>query len=355
MSGDTGESKTEDASSSKLRKQREKGQFLKSQNFPTHLKYCVGMGLIYGFARYVLDEFEIYFTKLGMLIGHDTQRTDILILIDLNINLVIYLLFFVLILIIFSFLAHGFFSGGFPISFELIKLKFNNINPGQGLKRIFGRRQQTETWVGVFQCVVWISLALLIVYRFFDPAIASLTCGLGCTGMVAYELFFYLIGLSILILIFAIAFDLIIQQSLFNHEMKMTKSESTRDQKDAIGDPLIKQQIRRRGYELLFGDNEELITEYTDVKDSSFVLVGKKTVVAIRFSYNDKNPIPIVVLAASIEQGASILNNAQKTNKKILTNESLADEIGVNIVPGSVLDETHFSKLSGIMKREKNN
>lgn len=354
MSDDSGESKSEDASSSKLRKQRNNGQFLKSQNFPTHLKYCIGVGLLYGFYDLVVREFGNYFSKVANIISYDTQRTDVLIILDFNALLGMYVLLFIIILIASVFFAHGIFSGGFPISFELIKFKFENISPGKGLKRIVGRRQQTEIWIGIFQSIVWILLALTIIYWFYESTLSTIACGLICISMVAYELFFTLIGLSLFIVTFIIILDLLIQQSLFQHEMKMTKSEATRDQKESFGDPKIKQEIRRRGYEILFGnDSESMVTEHKNVDDSSFVLVGNKDVVAIRFSPDDATPIPVVVSASTISDDNVILKEARKNNKTILTGEILADEIGTNVAPGSILEEVHFEALANIIKSNK--
>lgn len=358
MSGeDSGESKTEEASTSKLRKQRDKGQFLKSQNFPAHLKYCVGIGFIYGFFEIMLSEFEQYFMKLSELIGRDIPRMDILVLLDLNMLWTAYISLFIVILIATALLAHGIYSSGFPIAFELIKFKFDNINPGKGLKRLFGRRQQTETWLGIVQLTIWLSLSLAIIYWFFEPMLSSITCGLGCIYQTTSDLFFLLIALSLFISVIIIVFDLLIQQSLFNHEMKMTKSEMTRDQKESYGDPKIKQEIRKRGHQMIFNDDGDtkdgLITEHKSVDNNTFVLVGNKSIVAIRFSRDDENPIPIVVASSSVADGNDIIESAKTKNTKVLEGELLADQIGSNVLPGSILEEVHFANVAAIIRREK--
>ena len=126
--------------------------------------------------------------------------------------------------VVVSTLAAGMVATGGPLfSFEHVKPNLEHISPLQGAKRIASLRNLVEWAKGIAKVVSLMAAFWFVLQGWLQP--------LGATA----ALVFIAIGLV----------DVLVQRQLFLRDMRMTRTEFEREQKDIQGDPLIRGERRR--------------------------------------------------------------------------------------------------------------
>ena len=69
---------------------------------------------------------------------------------------------------------------GIPFSMHPIKPDFKKINPGEGLKKMFKRRNAAEFGVSALRLFIWFTASIILVWFFFESIMASALCDNGC-------------------------------------------------------------------------------------------------------------------------------------------------------------------------------
>ena len=131
---------------------------------------------------------------------------------------------------------------GLTFSAHPLKPDFGRLNPAKGLKKLFSLRMLKETLKNIAKMVVYIgSAALLIQYVFMarGPSIVDASTLVSAMHDGAMRLLFCFVLIA---LIFA-AIDQVLARRDFLKQMRMSKSELTREVKEREGEPRIK---RRR-------------------------------------------------------------------------------------------------------------
>jgi flagellar biosynthesis protein FlhB len=157
---------------------------------------------------------------------------------------------------------------GIVFSSQPLKPDFSRLNPAKGLKRLFSVRMLKETAKSILKMAVYTAAAYLVTQHAFDtlgPTLvdaASLGKAMQAGGMNLLYAFVFLA------MVFA-AVDQVIVRREFLKQMRMSRSELTREIKEREGEPRIK---RKR---------KELHAEFTkqtkamgDLKGSDMLIVN---------------------------------------------------------------------------------
>jgi type III secretion protein U len=211
--------------------------------------------------------------------------------------------------------------GGPVFSGEPITPKFENINPVNGLQRIFSMRNVVEFAKGLVKLVLLSVLFVIILLAWLRPIVEAPGCGDTCLipvilGIVtplgfAAAVAFIVIGLA----------DLPIQRLLFMRDMRMSTTEFRREYKDVEGDPLIQREFERLRREALTTPRRKL-----GVKDSSLVAVLADRAVGVRY-VGGETPIPIVTVKGSGKSGTAIAAEARRLGVPVVEDRELLDTL----------------------------
>jgi flagellar biosynthetic protein FlhB len=133
---------------------------------------------------------------------------------------------------------------GFIMSFEAMRMSFDNLNPLTGLKRMFSVRSLTELVKSIFKLLI-ISYA---VYSVLWPERAALSelAGLEVydfmclTGTLALKLLFRVAGIMLALSVI----DFLYQKWQTRKDLMMTRHEIKEESKQSEGNPQIKSRIR---------------------------------------------------------------------------------------------------------------
>ncbi|HEB1083300.1 TPA: EscU/YscU/HrcU family type III secretion system export apparatus switch protein [Escherichia albertii] len=307
--------KTEKPTDKKLKDASKKGQILKSRDLTVSLIMLVGT-LYLG---YVFDVHHIM-SILEYILDHNAKPDIWDYFKAIGIGWLKTIVPFLLVCM-FSTILVSWFQSKMKLATEAIKLKFDSLNPINGLKKIFSLKTLKE-FVKAILYIVFFCLAIRVfwgnnkslLFKTLDGDIISLLSDWG-------EMLFLLVLYCLVSMIIILIFDYIAEYFLFMKDMKMDKQEVKREYKEQEGNPEVKSKRRERHQEIL---SEQL---KSDVSNSR-LMIANPTHIAIGIYFKPNlSPIPLISVRATNQVALAIRRYAQEIGIPVITDKKLARKI----------------------------
>lgn len=296
MAEQTGD-KTEKASAQKLRKSREQGQVARSKDWATAVGIVVCLQLVAQLAPGYLEDFRALF-RLGFatLDGAEAQdnvwsnafSTSMLLLIKMILPL-----FMVPLIVGLASL----YPGGWVLSGEQLKPKFDRLNPLSYFKRIFSLKHGISVAtsllkaIALFVVLYHASRSLLPDYLALQsrplPEAISVGLGLMLDGITALCAVFVLFALI----------DLPVQSMVFLRDQRMTKRDVKDEYKTSEGRPEVRQRIRQLQQQIARRGVRKAVP-------TADVVVVNPEHYAVALKYDDKRAEAPFVIAKGVDEMA---------------------------------------------------
>ncbi|EJM9604910.1 EscU/YscU/HrcU family type III secretion system export apparatus switch protein [Escherichia albertii] len=307
--------KTEKPTDKKLKDASKKGQILKSRDLTVSLIMLVGT-LYLG---YVFDVHHIM-SILEYILDHNAKPDIWDYFKAIGIGWLKTIVPFLLVCM-FTTILVSWFQSKMKLATEAIKLKFDSLNPINGLKKIFSLKTLKE-FVKAILYIVFFCLAIRVfwgnnkslLFKTLDGDIISLLSDWG-------EMLFLLVLYCLVSMIIILIFDYIAEYFLFMKDMKMDKQEVKREYKEQEGNPEVKSKRRERHQEIL---SEQL---KSDVSNSR-LMIANPTHIAIGIYFKPNlSPIPLISVRATNQVALAIRRYAQEIGIPVITDKKLARKI----------------------------
>ncbi|MCZ8631340.1 EscU/YscU/HrcU family type III secretion system export apparatus switch protein [Escherichia albertii] len=307
--------KTEKPTDKKLKDAFKKGQILKSRDLTVSLIMLVGT-LYLG---YVFDVHHIM-SILEYILDHNAKPDIWDYFKAIGIGWLKTIVPFLLVCM-FTTILVSWFQSKMKLATEAIKLKFDSLNPINGLKKIFSLKTLKE-FVKAILYIVFFCLAIRVfwgnnkslLFKTLDGDIISLLSDWG-------EMLFLLVLYCLVSMIIILIFDYIAEYFLFMKDMKMDKQEVKREYKEQEGNPEVKSKRRERHQEIL---SEQL---KSDVSNSR-LMIANPTHIAIGIYFKPNlSPIPLISVRATNQVALAIRRYAQEIGIPVITDKKLARKI----------------------------
>ncbi|BAT36284.1 EscU/YscU/HrcU family type III secretion system export apparatus switch protein [Escherichia albertii] len=307
--------KTEKPTDKKLKDASKKGQILKSRDLTVSLIMLVGT-LYLG---YVFDVHHIM-SILEYILDHNAKPDIWDYFKAIGIGWLKTIVPFLLVCM-FTTILVSWFQSKMKLATEAIKLKFDSLNPVNGLKKIFSLKTLKE-FVKAILYIVFFCLAIRVfwgnnkslLFKTLDGDIISLLSDWG-------EMLFLLVLYCLVSMIIILIFDYIAEYFLFMKDMKMDKQEVKREYKEQEGNPEVKSKRRERHQEIL---SEQL---KSDVSNSR-LMIANPTHIAIGIYFKPNlSPIPLISVRATNQVALAIRRYAQEIGIPVITDKKLARKI----------------------------
>ncbi|PSY44551.1 EscU/YscU/HrcU family type III secretion system export apparatus switch protein [Escherichia albertii] len=307
--------KTEKPTDKKLKDTSKKGQILKSRDLTVSLIMLVGT-LYLG---YVFDVHHIM-SILEYILDHNAKPDIWDYFKAIGIGWLKTIVPFLLVCM-FTTILVSWFQSKMKLATEAIKLKFDSLNPINGLKKIFSLKTLKE-FVKAILYIVFFCLAIRVfwgnnkslLFKTLDGDIISLLSDWG-------EMLFLLVLYCLVSMIIILIFDYIAEYFLFMKDMKMDKQEVKREYKEQEGNPEVKSKRRERHQEIL---SEQL---KSDVSNSR-LMIANPTHIAIGIYFKPNlSPIPLISVRATNQVALAIRRYAQEIGIPVITDKKLARKI----------------------------
>ncbi|GAB1583928.1 EscU/YscU/HrcU family type III secretion system export apparatus switch protein [Phyllobacterium phragmitis] len=335
---ETSEEKTLPASEKKIRDARKKGQVLHSPDLVSGINIlCCTIFLAFLLprleisARSMLDEASHIYDKPFAEVWHRLSTIAAQELLTTVIPILA-------ITVAASILTNIAVTKGFVFSFKPVEPDFDRINPASGLKRLFSAKSVVEFCKSLFK-ILTLSTAFVVV---FGAGIQALFESSACAGACARPTFMAMLRPLIIaaVVVFLVVglCDVLLQRWLFRRDMRMTKTESKREQKDMEGDPLLRRERMRR--------RRELAGARIGLQNAS-LLIGDPDglVVGIRY-LRGETPVPIMVCRARGDAARAMLRQAGEQGTPFSRDGDLAREIATGASVGEPIPESCFQRAA---------
>lgn len=343
MAGQSSQEKTEQATPKKLREARKKGQVAKSRDLSMVFVMIAFFGVFAVSTPFFYSIITSFFEKAFNSISEPTITNSLLV--DLGIDAVLTIAK-VLIPLFLAGMAIALLVGGAQVgamfSTEVLKPKFEKLNPVQGLKNMF----KVKTLIELVKNSIKIALVLYLAYDTFsdkiDDLLKSPLHGFEHIALVTGKLVIvFIVKVSICFVVLSLI-DYAIQRWDFMKEMRMTKEEVKKEYKEDEGDPTIKRERKRIHREMAFGDAKQA------VKKSS-VVVTNPVHIACALEYSEKEMgAPVLAIKGQNKYAEMIIEIARQEEVTIMRNVPLAWSL-LNLEEGDEIPEELYEAVADIL------
>lgn len=317
-----GQEKTEQPTPKRLNEAREKGQVARSRELTTTIMLLsASVGLIAfgpvitaGLGEVMTNSFAIkrahvFDTKYMLDTFLDSVSHSLVAIAPL------------LVLLVVAAIAGSIILSGWNFSVQALAFKLSKLNPLSGLKRIFGPQGLMELGKALAKFFVISTVGIVVLYVSTDPVM-----GLGMEPVkqaIAHSgelVFLGFIAVSASMIVIAAA-DVPFQ--LWNHkrQLKMTKQEVKKENKDTDGSPELKARIRRTQMDMAMRRMMEAVPE-------ADVVITNPTHFSVAIKYDQENMrAPIVVAKGADLVAFEIRKIAENNNVPLMSSPALARAI----------------------------
>ena len=230
---------------------------------------------------------------------------------------------------------------GFVFSAKPIEPDFDRINPATGLKRIFSLKSVVEFAKALFKIIAVTTAFVLAFQAGLKALFESPSCGGLCLQATFFAMLRPLAAIAVGAFLVIGFCDIFLQRWLFLREMRMTKTESKREQKDMEGDPQIRQERQRQRRNTASGK--------TGLKNA-VLLIGDPGTIAVGIRYiRGETPVPIVVCRASGPDAAEMNRQAGAMGIPLSIDGDLARQIAGTASIGNAVPERAFQPVANAL------
>ena len=309
------EERTQEATPQRIREARRKGQLPRSQELSSSVSLVIGLVVLSLGASWICVRLISY---LRWNLGHLAQVTtegafammkDACLLAALAVGPAAF------IMIVSSVVVQALYSGATP-QFSQLKVDLERLNPLEGIKRFFTRRQVVEAARTLVKSAIFIYLG----YRFVCDELLCWAPGAprGQQALAGYFAGFWAFVWKIAVaqLVLGIL-DAFYQRWEFLRGLRMTKFEVKQEYKQSEGDPQVKARIRQMARKFMKARSLGAVK-------TANVVVTNPTHLAVALEYNLKMRAPKVVAKGADEVAKAIRRLARQHDVPIIEDKPLA-------------------------------
>ena len=228
-------------------------------------------------------------------------------------------------------------------SFESVKLKFDNLSPMKGAKRIFSTKSVIEFGKSLAKVVVLTAAFWSVLRGFIGPLFQTPSCGEACLGQMVVSTLRPLAVTAVIAFVIIGVLDMPLQRHLFLKEMRMSLTEKKREHKDSEGNPLIKSQRRR--IQSMFASRPVR----KGVRHAAFVIAHDDRVVGLRY-HREEAPVPLMVSKGRGQAGDEMLAEARRLGIPVVEDASLLDQL-IGQAIGNRIPQDTFTLVARLLVR----
>lgn len=334
--------KTEEPTAKKRQDAAKKGQVGKSQELSTAFVLLIGFFVIKALWE------QIYANIAGYTIyifGHLNQNVDVENVIQLFIGMGVIFVntaMPIMLAVMVVGLAVNFFQVGLNVSAEKIQPKFDNLNPINGVGRMFSKRSLVELVKSVLKIVV----IGFFIYNYLKDEIFTmpqfifydLGTSLAKMSEIIFTLAFQVIGV-----IFVLAvLDFGYQKWQTTQDLKMTKQEVKDEFKQTEGDPQIKGKIRQKQRQMAMSRMMQEVPK-------ADVIVTNPTHFAVALKYEKGMTAPVVVAKGADFVAQKIKSIGRENDVPLVENRPLARALYASTEVGDSVPRELYQSVAEVL------
>lgn len=338
--------KTEEATPKRKKEAREKGQVAKSGDLASGFTLLVMFQSLKIFGGYITETISKYIEKYMVIFGdysHQLTVDDILpIMLDVMITL-----FAALLPILAVATIVGIFINLVQVGFlkvkDVMKPKFDKINPINGFKRIFSMNSLIELIKSIAKFVILGYILYSEMKDNFSIFVNLGTSDLRTTITLSIDIIISIaVKLSMALFFIGVA-DFIYQKLKLRKDLRMTKQEVKDEYKQVEGDPKVKGKIKQKQRQV------SMARMMAAMQDADFV-VTNPTHYAVAIEYKEKvHNAPIVIAKGKDYVALRLKERAKELSVEIVENKPLARALYATVDIGREVPAEFYVAIAEIL------
>lgn len=334
--------KTEEPTAKKRSDAAKKGQVGRSQELNTAFVLLVGFFVLKLLWNDIYGHIAQYTTYI---LTNVNQSFDEEYITQLFIGLVIILVqtaFPIMIAIMLIGLLINFFQVGLLFSTEKVEPKLENLNPINGMGRIFSKRSLVEMVKSILKILVIGGFLYLVLkdeiltiphFIYYD-----LGTSLEVASGIIFTMAFKIIGVILVIAIFDYGY----QKWQTTQDLKMTKQEVKDEMKQTEGDPQIKGKIRQKQRQMAMARMMQEVPK-------ADVIVTNPTHFAVALKYEKGMAAPIVIAKGQDLVAQKIKQVAREAGVTLVENRPLARALYASTEVGQAIPQELYQSVAEVL------
>jgi type III secretion protein U len=207
---------------------------------------------------------------------------------------------------------------GFLVSFDPIIPKFDKVNPGSGIKRLFSVKSLMEFLKMLVKAIALGAVLYEIIISLMPLLVGTSLHQPEMVVEVGWRALLKLMGATTIVFVILGPLDFALQKWLFRRDQRMSKDEVKREHKQQEGDPELKQKRKELAREYAFSAPQKTVP-------TANVVVTNPTHYAVALRYvPGEMPLPVVVAKGADRAAATIREIATAHHVPIVSNPPLA-------------------------------
>jgi type III secretion protein U len=338
MSQDSSGEKTEPPSEKKLRQARDRGEVAKSAELSGSLSFLAGVlcvMLLVGFSTKRIAALQLAvdrsFEQLTRVTMQALAMESLYLLLFLSLPPVL--------------LAAAIYTGslwmqtGAVFSLESVKPKMQNLNPVEGMKKVFSMKSVVNFSLMAIKTIIVGFAVWLVAWQIMPDAIRVIHADMNAALLVARTALIHLLLWCGAAFVFLGVVDLGYQRWQFLKDKRMSMSDVKREHKEDEGDPQLKSERKRVSNE---GDPSENL-KY--MPHANLVLTDRNGRLVVLIYRPDQYERPLYVLRGSGKLYEEALAAAVKHRIKTVTDNDLTARLFPMVSTGSMMSTEHLAPV----------
>ncbi|MDP3457912.1 MAG: EscU/YscU/HrcU family type III secretion system export apparatus switch protein [Hyphomonas sp.] len=230
--------------------------------------------------------------------------------------------------------------GGLHFTPHPLKPDFNRLNPAKGLKRLFSMHMLKQTLKSIAKLIVYCTAAFLVIRMTIDQTSTSLSDARQLSATVSASAVRLLLVFTGIAAVFAVL-DQVMSRQEFRKQMRMSKSELTREHKEREGEPRLKQRRRQ-----LHAEFAKQAGGAGGLKGSDMLIINPEHF-AVALRYDPGSMLAPVVTAKGRNRFALLLKQeALRRSIPTLADPALARALFKAGDPGREIPPRHYEAVA---------
>lgn len=231
----------------------------------------------------------------------------------------------------------------FLFTTKKIAPKFSNINPLQGIKKMFSLKNVVELVKNLIKVILLSLILYLALKDDFNNVIRTMDMGIETSSAYMLQNAFDMVMKVVLLFVVIAVFDYMYQWWDYERQIKMSKEELKEEFKQTEGNPQIKGRIRDI-------QKQRARSRMMQAVPSADVIIRNPTHFAVALKYDmEKNAAPIVVAKGVDELALRIVTIAEENDVVTVENKPLARALYAEVEIGQEIPKEHFGAVAEIL------
>lgn len=234
-------------------------------------------------------------------------------------------------------------QGSVSFSTERLQLKFDNLNPLTGFRRLFKKEAAVEGIKSIIKIMIVGYIAFRILRDEMDGILYLTDSDVNgiftFISHIAFKIVIHTCGVMIILAVLDLAFV----KWNYLQNLKMTKEEVKKEAKDTDGDPHVRAKLKKMRYERAYRRLRQIIP-------TADVVVTNPTHFAVALKYDRSRMAAPIVLAKGVDHLAQrIKAMARENNVTLVENRFLARELYSSVKEGHEIPESLYVAVAEVL------